>query len=163
MSDKVGYNKDLLPGDRNSLEYNRECEARAPKKSLERYHEARQKHYNDPMWRVRLVLRNSRARSKTKGLSFNLDLEYVVALWKSQDNLCAVTGVEFELDLPEGRTKTRPNAPSLDRIDPDLGYVKGNVRFVTYQANCAMLNFGEQALIQMARNIMINNGEMPYV
>jgi hypothetical protein len=34
-----------------------------------------------------------------------------------------------------GKGKTRPDSPTLDRILPELGYVKGNVAFLSYRAN----------------------------
>jgi hypothetical protein len=34
-----------------------------------------------------------------------------------------------------GKGKTRPDSPTLDRILPELGYIKGNVAFLSYRAN----------------------------
>jgi len=34
-----------------------------------------------------------------------------------------------------GKGKTRRDSPTLDRILPELGYVKGNVAFLSYRAN----------------------------
>lgn len=36
--------------------------------------------------------------------------------------------------------------PSIDRIDSNKGYVRGNIRIVCYIANLAMSQFGEGAL-----------------
>jgi len=34
-----------------------------------------------------------------------------------------------------GKGRTRPDSPTLDRILPHLGYIKGNVAFLSYRAN----------------------------
>lgn len=41
------------------------------------------------------------------------------------------------LDIPIFRmgSKQTASSPSLDRIDPSLGYVKGNVQVISYRAN----------------------------
>lgn len=51
---------------------------------------------------------------------------------------CEATGVELDMDLESMRAKG-PRCPHLDRIDPDGGYVIGNVHWV-----CAVYNMGKQ-------------------
>ncbi len=45
---------------------------------------------------------------------------------------CPVLGIELMLNA---RGSFNPHSPSLDRIVPELGYVKGNVRIVSNRAN----------------------------
>ena len=91
----------------------------------------------------------ARNRSKTKSLPFNLDNDYVYSLWKEQDGRCLLTGVYFELTANEGIVS---NAPSLDRINPKLGYVKGNVRLITYHLNVAISEFGLETFEELIKN-----------
>ena len=44
---------------------------------------------------------------------------------------CPVFGFKIEI----GHSKTYPNTPSLDRIIPDLGYVKSNIWVISHRAN----------------------------
>jgi hypothetical protein len=37
--------------------------------------------------------------------------------------------------LVAGSRKSKEYAPSLDRVVPSLGYVRGNVRVISYRAN----------------------------
>ncbi len=54
---------------------------------------------------------------------------------------CPVFGVELRYydgkPLPPGTTQraTAPNSATLDRIDPQLGYVPGNVAIISHRAN----------------------------
>lgn len=102
-------------------------------------------HYNNWMldykWRLSKLLAMAKNRSTNKGLPFNLDLDYLIDLWESNFASCQITGIPFELGRYE-RGKVHPYAPSFDRIDPQKGYVKGNVRIVCYQINVAMSEFG---------------------
>jgi hypothetical protein len=64
----------------------------------------------------------------------------ILDLWEECDGRCAVSGLEFTDDrVSTGNTKW-PFAPSLDRIDPEDGYLKVNGRLVM-----AVVNFGMNA------------------
>lgn len=79
----------------------------------------------------RYHLRNIRNRDK----EFDVDLEYLKELWGKQNGICPFTGVKLILN---GYTKIHKDprfAASLDRIDSDKGYVKGNVRWVSRSIN----------------------------
>jgi len=43
----------------------------------------------------------------------------------------------FDISLKQGDGKCHDASPTLDRIDPELGYVKGNVAVISYSANRA--------------------------
>jgi hypothetical protein len=63
----------------------------------------------------------------------NLTTEYLVNLWKKQNNLCYYTGTEMVIGYKGG--KLSPNSLSLDKMDPEIGYKIGNVVWVCYQVN----------------------------
>lgn len=74
----------------------------------------------------------SQARMKAyecrkKNIPFDLDEEYLKTIWT---NTCPIFGFEFVL-FDKGHNQ----APSLDRIDPKGGYVKGNVCYISARAN----------------------------
>lgn len=45
----------------------------------------------------------------------------------------------LNIPLKSGRQKLTQNSPSLDRIDPQRGYVRGNLQILSHKAN-AMKN-----------------------
>ncbi len=73
------------------------------------------------------MVQGAKTRAKERGLPFNL----VPEDFELPDD-CPVLG--FSLSLKSGGGK-RYNTPSLDRINPPLGYVKGNVRVISWRAN----------------------------
>lgn len=74
------------------------------------------------------LIRAARARARDKDIPFDLTIGYVRQLWPS-DGRCPVLGFRMVLD------KERDETPTLDRIDPARGYVKGNVRIISMRAN----------------------------
>jgi YHS domain-containing protein len=87
-------------------------------------------------------------RSQEKNQS-DITLEYLKELWESQKGVCPYTG--WQLRLPPN-TKSwnekdnRLTRASLDRIDPSMGYVRGNLQFVSHMANIAKGDFSDDEL-----------------
>lgn len=85
------------------------------------------------------LLKGARRRAKEKSLPFDIDLDYVRSIVGENAELashCPVFG--FALDWSCQRNnggKVLPNSPSIDRIDPERGYVKGNIKIISFRAN----------------------------
>lgn len=78
---------------------------------------------------VGYLLRHAQDRAKTKGLPFDLTREDIVI-----PEFCPVLG--FRLEWGRGQMGWRNMlAPSLDRVNPQLGYVRGNVKVISNRAN----------------------------
>lgn len=77
---------------------------------------------------AKYLARNSRKRAK------QLKIEHTVS-WKDIPipDVCPITLRPMQRELGQAG----PNSYSLDRIDPDKGYVKGNVLVMSWQANRA--------------------------
>ena len=72
------------------------------------------------------LMHGAKTRAKKLGLDFNLTYEDIVI-----PEFCPILGTKLE----RGEGKPTPNSPTLDRIIPSLGYVKGNVRVISHRAN----------------------------
>ena len=103
--------------------------------------------------RMRELATSSKHRAKAKSIAHNIDGEYLLGLWETQGGCCIITGVPFDLAYSQGLQKgwSKANAPSLDRIVPDEGYTKGNVRLTTFQVNCAMGVYTDEQFYQMCQ------------
>jgi len=76
---------------------------------------------------VEMVMWHScKKRAKKGGLPFDLTTEDLEVPEK-----CSILGLELKV----GSDSSREISPSLDRIVPELGYVKGNIRVISHRAN----------------------------
>ena len=75
---------------------------------------------------VAVIYWSIKNRAKTKGIPFNLKQEDIVI-----PEFCPILG----LRLQRNEGKPGSNSPSLDRINPVYGYVKGNVQVISHRAN----------------------------
>jgi hypothetical protein len=79
---------------------------------------------------MQYCLKSARARARDEGLDFNIDKDYLLSIKTTH---CPVFGTPFEwARMGDGLSD---QAPSLDKIIPELGYVKGNVVFISHRAN----------------------------
>ena len=74
----------------------------------------------------------AKRRAKLMGVPWALTREYIESIWP-EDNKCPIMGVEFAWTSKRGPSRL---GATLDRIDPKLGYVVGNVAIISFVANC---------------------------
>jgi hypothetical protein len=91
----------------------------------------------------------ARSRSKEKGYKTDLTTEYLKEIWDKQNGTCPYTKIQMELSRTSGDEdiKKTPTKASLDRIDPSIGYVQGNVEFVCYCINVMKNDFTKDQMI----------------
>lgn len=71
--------------------------------------------------------------ARARDICWDIDASFVESLYASQNGLCAISGVSISF-IDKWRDK-RGCTCSLDRIDSDLGYLKGNVHLVHKEVN----------------------------
>lgn len=97
--------------------------------------EAHRKHINKNNRKVRLKTpeyarwHDAKSRSAKAGLPFNIEISDCIA-----PPLCPICAREF-VRSNDTQNRTRKASPSLDKVDPTLGYVKGNVLVVCLECN----------------------------
>ena len=72
------------------------------------------------------MLSAAKGRAKQNNLPFNIELEDIVV-----PEICPI--LDIPLEFHKGRLQY--NSPTLDRINNELGYVKGNVKVISHRAN----------------------------
>lgn len=92
------------------------------------------------------ILSAARARAKRKNLDINLDLDYLESIATDE---CPVFKTPFVWGRYQ-KTKGYSKNASLDRIIPELGYIKGNVVFISHRANAIKNNATERELYVVA-------------
>jgi len=79
--------------------------------------------------------------AKKRGLPFDLVGHRADIQARIDAGYCELSGIRF--DLPNGRTYA---SPSIDRIEPQKGYVYSNIRIVCNLMNMALGDWGEETL-----------------
>lgn len=88
-------------------------------------------------------VRLKKSESKRKGIPFDLTSDYLESIWVDS---CPVFGSQFERF-----NKKSDMCPALDRLDPSLGYVKGNVTYISSRANRIKYNATVEELKQVIK------------
>jgi hypothetical protein len=91
---------------------------------------------------VFLLLSAARSRAKRQKVPFDLTEDDIAIPAR-----CPVLGIPLE----RGEGKPTPNSPSLDKIIPALGYVKGNVAVISHRANSIKNNASIHELRALVR------------
>ena len=91
----------------------------------------------------------TRSKCLKEGIPFEEEAYY--AAWAARGAHCPCLGVEFE--APVVGERPGPDSPELDRIVPELGYVRGNIWVICHQANKMKNNGTWQQLMRIAISI----------
>ena len=76
------------------------------------------------------MLSNAKIRAKDKNIPFEIDSVYLKEIFP-KDNMCPVLKIKFQYGYTSKTKINKTFAPSLDRIIPTKGYVKGNCIIVS--------------------------------
>lgn len=77
-------------------------------------------------FRPKRMLQEARTRAVAKGLDFDLKIEDI-----PMPETCPVLGIKIDF----GARGRADGSPSIDRVDNTKGYVRGNVRVISWRAN----------------------------
>jgi len=103
---------------------------------------------DDPSFLLERLIKESRKRAKKKDLPYDLTIEWAMDLY---EKACPMSSLPYApSDIP-GRPG--PRLPSIDRIDPALGYIQSNCRLVCTQANYALNVWGDEVLKEFCRGV----------
>jgi hypothetical protein len=72
-----------------------------------------------------------KAACKQRNIQYNLDEKYLEQIWTG---FCPITGVKL-IWASHHTDKNNPDLAELDRFNPSLGYIKGNVSWISRRMN----------------------------
>jgi hypothetical protein len=87
---------------------------------------------------------SSRKRAKILNISHDINSTYLISI---APQVCPILNIKLDY-LSKEKSK---NSPSLDRINPDVGYIVGNVHIISYLANLMKSNATTQELISFGK------------
>jgi len=93
-----------------------------------------------------ILLKDCRRTAKEKNLPFDINLEYLRSI---KVDKCPIFDTVFEWDRM-GEGYNTDQVPSLDKFYPELGYVKGNVAFISLKANRIKNDATEKEMYKVA-------------
>jgi len=130
------------------LEYHRQ-HGRRPE-TLERKRAYKRKMYlGNVRYVMAILLRHALKRRPTDNPATRDELW---EMWDKSGGRCAISGIQ----MVWGKGRVMPNSLSLDRIDADQGYSKGNVRLVCHAINAFRGRMTDAEMLDMAKAIVAN-------
>ncbi len=93
---------------------------------------------------IREARRGAKKRSLNKGIPFDVSVDYLKSIFPP-DALCPVFGTEMSFT-----NSNKWKSASLDRINPEKGYVVGNVQWISTKANTLKNNAHPYELLRLA-------------
>ena len=103
--------------------------------------------WNAKNWERRRV-KDAKNRARYLKIPFNLTTEYIKSITPS-DMICPALGIQMKVGGDFKNSMIR--APSLDRLIPELGYVKGNIAVVSTRANTIKRDATPEELMKVAK------------
>lgn len=86
--------------------------------------------------------------------SSDLTTEYMVELWNNQKGKCYYSGIEMVPHV--NGTGRSPYSPSIDRVVPSKGYVKGNVVWTCWACNAGKSIFSVEEYVSTCQAVVDN-------
>jgi hypothetical protein len=99
-------------------------------------------------------LQQCKKNARAKTLEFALTNKLLTELWEKQEGCCALSGAAL------GYIGSGWSTASVDRIDPNRGYVPENVQWVCWRVNDAKSNMNNEDFIAMCHAIAATS---PYI
>ena len=84
---------------------------------------------------------------------FDITLEFLLDLWNKQKGVCPYSKLEMELPPTLNHNRKDPLCASLDRINPDVGYMQNNVQFVTQFVNLGKNTFSSETIFKYFNSV----------
>ena len=91
------------------------------------------------------MLTRAKSRAKQNNIPFNLELTDIVI-----PETCPLLGIPIQIQPKKGY---HPNSPSIDKIIPEKGYIKGNVWVISNRANTLKNDASLQELELLVENL----------
>ena len=109
-----------------------------------KYKEYKKKYLGTKRGHLTRYLSKAKERAKKHSVPIDIDLDYLDSIATDK---CPIFKCDFIWGQGNGK---HPHRPSLDRIVPELGYIKGNVAFISNKANTIKNDVTEKELYAVA-------------
>ncbi len=97
-------------------------------------------------------LREHLNRVRKRDKVHNITLDDLLTQWNKQNGICPYTGLKL-IQPKDADGVALMFKASLDRVDSNLGYVRGNIQFISASANLAKNNMTHKEMIEFCKLI----------
>mgnify|MGYP003132556172 FL=1 len=104
------------------------------------------------------MYRRAKDRAVKKGVPFNITAQYIRSIWPA-NNRCPV----LDVPLRVSKGQASDTSPSLDRIVPKKGYVRGNVIIVCNKVNIIKAHASPKEIWRVFKHYNKLLGDMPLI
>jgi dUTP pyrophosphatase len=122
------------------------CQCDSP--SRKRMHQKFKEKRTTPIGWIKWTVTRKRSECKKRGIRFDIDAEYIIAQYEKQNNMCFYAKVPLKFGADDLRSA------SLERINPSLGYVKGNVVLACKAMNWAKNSSSKNEFLQFLLELL---------
>lgn len=110
----------------------------------------RRKHkiHTDLEYCMKTRLSQCKYRAEKKNIPFDITVDDLLDVYEEN---CPYLGIRLTIS---GNSRNEPSALSIDKIIPELGYVKGNIKIISYKANMMKSDADLNSLVLFAKNVL---------
>lgn len=101
---------------------------------------------------VKAKVDQCKRRAIRKGFDFNITEEYINKMYEHQNGRCKASGVKMTQEVGSYR-----GAMSIDRINPDKGYIFGNIQLLCAAVNRMKADMTQGEFIKLTKLIANNS------
>jgi hypothetical protein len=112
------------------------------------------KKYSSIEDKLKKLIYSVKHRAKKQKLSYDLDVNFIIDLYKKQNGKCIKTNISFITNNCLRSEGKGPWAASVDRIDPNKGYTKDNVQLVCLMYNLCKCMWTDDEVKQFAKALL---------
>ena len=95
---------------------------------------------------IQSTVNSTKRRAKQIGVPHSIDTNYLEEIYP-KDDLCPILGIK----LVRGKGGVKDNSPSLDKIIPKKGYVRGNVVWISMRANLIKQDANSEEILKVGK------------
>ncbi len=92
--------------------------------------------------------------AKSRGIEFNITIEYLWELFIKQNKRCALSGIPLQFSTTR---KNKDKTVSIDRIDSNKGYVEENVQWTHKTINMMKNKLSNEDFVSFCKNVSERN------
>jgi len=107
----------------------------------------RDKQYSTKEGHAKLIFAGIKCRARRENIPCTVTIEEVL---KNLPDTCPALGIELSWCKRKGQAGDKDTSPSLDKFIPELGYVPGNIYWVSGLANKIKNKFSTSQIEQVA-------------